>query len=272
MPAPLALNRVDLGDEVVISWGGRALFVYGRSDRALRNLALVTLGNAGVRGVELAELFGVRPEWVSRLRREAREHGSAGLVAPMGRPRKLDADGIARVYRLADEGTPGVRIAEAMGVSEATISRLLSARPRSKPERLDLDDVESDESGPTEDGTDTDTDTGSDGYETDGTDYTAGTDDEDEDEEEEEEEEEEEGADGGGIEGGIGLGRIGSGEVDCLYAGAMLLHGFLDRVASGVLEALGSGTARRYDTAGLVGAACFGFAGNDHRTLPRLDH
>jgi len=182
MPAPVALNRVDLGDEVVISWGGKALFVYDRSDRALRNLALVTLGNAGVRGVVLAELFGVRPEWVSRLRREAREHGSAGLVAPMGRPRRLDAAGIARVYRLADEGTPGVRIAEVMGVSAATVSRVLSARPRSEPVRLDLDDAEGDGIGAAEDVGDT----GTDGYDTDGYDTdgyeTDGTDDSDGDE------------------------------------------------------------------------------------------
>jgi len=39
MPAPLALNRLDLGDEVVISWGGKARFVYGRSDRALLSRA-----------------------------------------------------------------------------------------------------------------------------------------------------------------------------------------------------------------------------------------
>ena len=247
MPAPLALNRVDLGDEVVISWGGKALFVYGRSDRALRNLALVTLGNAGVRGVELAELFGVRPEWVSRLRREAREHGSAGLVAPMGRPRRLDAAGVAKVYRLADEGVPGVRIAEAMGVSGATISRLLSRRPHSKPERLGFDDAGTDGDYTDGDCTDGDCTDGDDGEGDDG-----GI------------EGEEEGCDGegddGGVEGGGGLGRIGSGEVDCLYAGAMLLHGFLDRVASGVLEAIPSGSARRYDAAGLVGAACFGFA------------
>jgi len=182
MPAPVALNRVDLGDEVVISWGGKALFVYDRSDRALRNLALVTLGNAGVRGVVLAELFGVRPEWVSRLRREAREHGSAGLVAPMGRPRRLDAAGIATVYRLADEGTPGVRIAEVMGVSAATVSRVLSARPRSEPVRLDLDDAEGDGIGAAEDVGDT----GTDGYDTDGYDTdgyeTDGTDDSDGDE------------------------------------------------------------------------------------------
>jgi len=94
--------------------------------------------------VALAELFGVRPEWVSRLRRETREHGSAGLVAPMGRPRRLEAAGIAKVYRLADEGVLGVRIAEGDGGFWRTISRLLSRRPRSKPERLGFDDAGTD--------------------------------------------------------------------------------------------------------------------------------
>ncbi len=145
MPAPFSLTRVTLGDEVVIAWGGRALFVYDSADRALRNLAIVALSDAGVRGVELAELFGIRPEWVSRLRREAREHSSAGLLPPMGRPRKLDAEGVAKVYRLADEDASGVQIAKQIGVSEATISRVLSRRPRPKPETLGFEDDSDDD-------------------------------------------------------------------------------------------------------------------------------
>jgi hypothetical protein len=57
------------------------------------------------------------------------------------------------------------------------------------------------------------------------------------------------------------LPRTGKGEVDSAYAGAMLLHPFLDRVgAEDILSALPSPACRRYDATGLMLSTTFGFA------------
>ncbi|MDQ6949174.1 MAG: hypothetical protein M3256_23675 [Actinomycetota bacterium] len=232
MPAALRLRRQAVGTEVVVSYGGAVLAVYDRADRGMRNLAIVALRRAGVAGVEVAALFGVRPERVSRLYRGAKEGGAASLVPPMGRPSKLGAIGLKQAYALADSGQTGTEIAAALGVSEATISRQLRRRPGPAPEALDFD-------GTADDGSEGEVEVEVDG---------GG-----------EEEEEEDGGEDGGE--GSSIPRIGAGEVGCAYAGAMLLHGFLDRVGAGaVLAALPSGPARRYDAASLVLSATFAFS------------
>jgi hypothetical protein len=58
----------------------------------------------------------------------------------MGRPRKLDRGGVARAYEMSDQGVTGSEIAKALGVSEATISRLLARRPAREFERPELID------------------------------------------------------------------------------------------------------------------------------------
>jgi len=232
MPGALELRRYAVGKEVVVSYGGAVLAVYDRDDRGMRNLAVVALRRAGVAGVEVAALFGVRPERVSRLCRAADEGGAASLVPPMGRPPKLGATGLKRAYDMADAGRTGTEIAAALGVSEATISRWLQRRPHPKPEPLDLD-------GTVEDGEDG-------GPRAD--DISGGGDDGPDD-----------GPDDGEDE--VPIPRTGAGERGCAYAGAMLLHGFLDRVGAGaVLATLPSGPARRYDAASLVLSASFAFS------------
>ncbi len=154
---------------------------------------------------------------------------------------------MARAYALADELRSGAYIAVELGVSEATISRLLARRPRPQPEQLDLD-------GPP----DTDTDAEAGDGETGEAPAEGGEGEEREagrpDDEQQQQEEEEEGSGGG-------LARIVDGDRSCAYAGAMLLHGFLGRVGAGaVLGCLPSGSARRYDATGLVLSAMFGFA------------
>jgi helix-turn-helix protein len=136
MPAPLTLRLEALGESVVVSYGGRALAVYERGDQGMRNLAIVSLTRAGVPGVEVAALFGVRPEHVSRLRRQAAEGGARALLPPRGRPSKLDARARARAHELSDRGVAGSDIARTLGVSEATISRLLARRAAGEAPRL----------------------------------------------------------------------------------------------------------------------------------------
>jgi transposase len=118
-----------VGENVVVSYGGRVLVCYERGDQGMRNLAIVSLTRAGVKCVEVGRLFGMRPEHVSRLRGQVAENGSGALVRPMGRPRKLDRGAVARAYEMSDRGLAGSEIARTLGVSEATISRLLARRP-----------------------------------------------------------------------------------------------------------------------------------------------
>src|ERR1700693_3641649 len=102
MPAPFTLSKTTVGGETVISWGRRAVFVFDPADRGMRNLAIVALTEAGATGVEVARLFGLRPEYISRLRAKAAVGGSAALVAPMGRPRALARAGVNQAYAMAD--------------------------------------------------------------------------------------------------------------------------------------------------------------------------
>ena len=75
MPAPLELRLEVVGEYVVVSYGGRALAVYERGDQGMRNLAIVSLTQAGVKCVEVGRVFGMRPEHVSRLRGRVAEQG-----------------------------------------------------------------------------------------------------------------------------------------------------------------------------------------------------
>ena len=235
MPAPFKLSKAMVNGEMVVSWGRRAVFVFDPADLGMRNLAIVALTSAGVSGIEVAALFELRPEYISRLRGKAIKGGSAALISPMGRPRVLGEAGIARAYAMADANRSGTEIATAIGVSTATVSRLLARRVRPEPEQLQLgttgEVVEPEQADNEESG---------------------GEDNPSEDVKASDRTEEEDGP---------VVARIGEGTRPCAYAGAMLLHGFLERVGAGaVLGALPSGTARRYDATATVLAATFGFA------------
>ena len=281
MPAPLELGLEVVGQDVVVSYGGRALAMYERGDQGMRNLAIVSLTRAGVKCVEAGRLFGMRPEHVSRLRGLVAEGGSGALVRPMGRPRKLDRRGVARAYEMSDQGVTGAEIATALCVSEATISRCLARRPAREVERLEL--IEPDRADTNPDAAsdaaqivDVDVDVGvgvvgtvSDIALADGEQGTVGcahaaaagvpivvADDADAD-----------GQDDGEDDGGVGVVdrpvgvRIADGGGRCGYAGAMLLHPFLDRVGAGeVFSALDSGPSRRFDSAAVALTGTFAFA------------
>lgn len=245
MPRSFQLCVEAVGDSVVVSYGGRALAVYESGDQGMRNLAIVSLTRAGVPGVEVAALFGIRPEHVSRLRRQAAQGGSQALLPPRGRPSKLDARARTRAYAMSDQGLAGAEIATALHVSEATISRLLARRPAGEAERLPVS-----EPGAVSDAADV-----SDTCEVNGPDVTVA-----------------EIADGaeltvevtGPVEVGDGdeaAARIGEGSGRSVYAGAMLLHPFLERVGTGeVFGALDSGAARSYDSTAVALAGVFAFA------------
>ena len=247
MPPSFELCLEAVGDSVVVSYGGRALAVYERGDQGMRNLAIVSLTRAGVPGVEVAALFGIRPEHVSRLRRHAAEGGARALLPPRGRPSKVDARALARAYEMSDQGVSGSAIAQSLGVSEATISRLLARRPGRGVERLPVSEP-GEVSGPA--GV---TDTGGvtvaeiANHTAEMTEVDVAVADVSEPVEM--------------VEGGGTPARIGEGSCRSVYAGAMLLHPFLEKVgAGGVLSVLDSGRSRSYDTTAVVLAAMFAFA------------
>ena len=283
MPPALELRLEAVGDGVVVSYGGRALAWYERGDRGMRNLAIVSLTNAGVAGVEVARLFGVRPEHVSRLRRQAAEGGSAGLLPRMGRPVKLDQAAVKRAYEMSDRGVAGCEIANTLGVSGALISRLLARRPVGEVDRLPLTDTGDGQTGDaTEigDGAEvSDATEVGDGAETgeatkigDGADTGEATEMGDGSDESVidavREGEWIDRGDLGDAVDGVGGGedwqpaaRVSEGGRRSVYAGAMLLHPFLEKVGVGeVLSALGSGPARSYDTTSVALSSVFAFA------------
>jgi hypothetical protein len=273
MPPSFALRLEAVGDSVVVSYGGRALAVYEQGDPGMRNLAIVSLTRAGVPGVEVAALFGIRPEHVSRLRRQAAEGGSRALLPPRGRPRKLERGALARAYEMFDQGVTGSKIARSLGVSEATISRVLARRPARQAQRLDLTVPEVSDVGEASDiakasdiaeatGTAvevSDTAEASDTAETTDIDTAVGDSAEVSDSADTAEvPDAAEASDAAAV--GVAA-RIGEGGGRSVYAGAMLLHPFVERVGAGaVFAALASGPARCYDTTAVALASTFAFA------------
>ncbi len=248
MPPAMELRLEALGENVVVSHGGRALAMYERGDRGMRNLAIVSLTRAGVAGVEVARLFGIRPEHVSRLRRQADEDGAWGLLPVRGRPAKLDAAARGRAFAFSAAGMAGSEIARRLGVSAATVSRLLATR-RIEPERLVVETFPSNaEPEPAEASVAVvSVQAAANGDSV--TDRPARE------------------ADAAGE-----LARLGEGGGRSAYCGAMLLHPFLEKVGAGrVLCALESGPARAYDTtavalAGMLASAlgCSSLEGSKH--------
>ncbi len=223
--------RLHRGDGVVtVAWGARVLFRFDEADTGMRNLAMVALAEAGVAGTEVAALFGLSADYFSKLRVRARRRGSAELVRPMGRPPKLTGADVAKARRWAGEGVSGREIARRLGVSDATVSRALAGAGVA----LELVPAPVDDDIPEISDDDTAAVAAAHGPDV--------------------------ADDAGEVEVG-GAARLEGAEAGCRYAGAMLLHPFLDLVGAGdVLGGLGSGPARRYDTTSVGLCAMFGLA------------
>ncbi|MGH2864146.1 MAG: putative transposase [Solirubrobacteraceae bacterium] len=252
MPEPFSYWRAHQEGQLVVGYGPRVLFRFDEQDVGMRNLAVVALTEAGARGKEVAALFGLSAVHVSRLRRRAADGGSRGLVPPRGAPRKLSVAAAGRAVALSEAGHSGAEIARRLGVSEATISRLLARRrPAAVQGELGLDEQgEGSEPGRDEPVASGEERAGGEG--------------------EALAEEQPTGALAAGraesappVEpvDGAPIARLGAVEVRSRYAGAMLLHPFLERLgAEDVLGSLPAGPARRYDAPALVLASAFGFA------------
>ncbi len=228
------LHRAD--GTVTVTWGPRVLFRFDEADTGMRNLAMVALADAGVAGTVVAALFGLSADYFSKLRVRARRLGSAELVRPMGRPPKLTGSDMTKARRWAAEGVTGTEIARRLGVSDATVSRALAGagvalvlvtEPVEDDDDLNGDDTRGDDTR---------------GDDLNGDDAEVADDER------------------GDAEVGDTV-RLEKAVAGSRYAGAMLLHPFLDLVGAGdVLGRLGSGPARRYDTTTVALCAMFGLA------------
>ena len=82
MPEPADLRRFEHGDREIVAVGPRVLFCYPAADAGMRKMAVVTLTGLGFAVGRVAQVMGLRREYVSRLRTAAAAEGSAGLVRP----------------------------------------------------------------------------------------------------------------------------------------------------------------------------------------------
>jgi len=196
-------------------------------------LAIVALTDAGRRVDEVAEVFGLTATYVSMLRGRAARQGLAGLVRRRGRPPKLNARQQVQAARWAGQGRSQEWIGQRFGVARSVIGRVLAdagpvpVQPSLSPaEPADAELVETDLP-----------------------------------QVEFSEVEPAEAAVPASERAGGGSARIEVGRHPCRYAGAMLLHAYLDRVGAGqVFATVAGGPARRYDDLAVLSTVALGFA------------
>jgi transposase len=130
MPGPEPLRLLTHQGETVVLSGRLVLFRFAVADIGMRRLAMVALTQAGQSVKAVAQAFEVHPNYLSTLRKTAREEGSAGLVKAQGRPVKLTPAQREQVRRWSEQGVTGQEIARRLQVSDSMISRLVGAGPR----------------------------------------------------------------------------------------------------------------------------------------------
>ncbi len=239
MPEPGVLRLVSHDGHVQLTVGRSLLYRYESGDIGMRNLAIVALTDAGRRVDEVASVFGLSATYVSILRGHARRDGSAGLVRRRGRRPKLSGRQVGRVRTWAAQGWTQQSIADRLGVSQSVISELL-ARVGPAPVQAALP-------------------------------ATCGTQTVEPVEIVEPVDVEVSGPDSEPVlaepvlapptSALPGSARVTTGGYRCRYAGAMLLHPYLDLVgAAGIFATVTGGPARRYDDPGVLTTATLAFA------------
>jgi transposase len=262
MPGPEPLRLLTHQGETVVLSGRLVLFRFAVADIGMRRLAMVALTQAGQSVKAVAQAFEVHPNYLSTLRKTAREEGSAGLVKAQGRPVKLTPAQREQVRRWSEQGVTGQEIARRLQVSDSMISRLVGAGPRMPGSVQDefpgtvVDDPVVDD--PVVDDPVVDDPVVDDPVVADRELPAA-----------------EPAAPavepGNGLDGGrrgvvVGSSRLGAAGVDSRYAGAMLLHAFYDRVGAAAVFAPLSGAgpaparSRRFDDVALLTATSVAFA------------
>ena len=249
MPEPGVLRRMVEAGQCVVVFGRAVVYRYDVADLGMRNLAIMALTDAGRRADEVAAVFGLTATYVSILRGRAGRQGSAGLVKRRGRPDKLDARKKAQVQRWSAQGRSQQWIADQFGVARSLIGRVLAelgpapVQPPLSPEEAGSSTAEQTTVEPTDVVVVVEDDVEQVPPVVAVTDELA------------------EGELPASVLGAAGSARIGVGSYRCRYAGAMLLHAYLDRIgAEQVFATVTGGPARRYDDLAVLSTATLGFA------------
>jgi len=238
MPEPTALRLRISGGQVLVTRGRWLLYRYDVGDTGMRNLAIVAMTDAGCRVDEVAAVFGLSATYVSILRGRAKTAGSAGLVRRRGRPPKLSDRQSSQARAWAGQGWTQQGIADRLGVAQSVISELLARKGPLPSQQALLEPEDSEPGGAT---------TGA-GPSMEGPACT-----------------EHAGTEHAGTEpvaaSPAGSARISTGTRSCRYAGAMLLHAYLDRVGTeAIFNTVTGGPARRYDDLAVLSTATLGLA------------
>ena len=85
MPSPRDLHLHRAAGRAVVLVGPTVVAEYGETDLAMRNMAIVTLRRVGFPGWRVAEVFGLTPTYVARLKSAASRRGAAALAGQDGR-------------------------------------------------------------------------------------------------------------------------------------------------------------------------------------------
>ena len=133
MPSPRDLRLHRAAGRVVVLVGSAVVAEYAEGDLTMRNMVIVTLRRVGFPGWRVAEVFGLTPTYVARLKTAAARGGAAALAGQggRGRPRALgqDEQELARQWR--EQGESDLEIGRRLGVAGTTVARRLAARPAS---------------------------------------------------------------------------------------------------------------------------------------------
>ena len=131
MPSPRDLHLHRAAGRVVVLAGSAVVAEYGETDLAMRNMVIVTLRRVGFPGWRVAEVFGLTPTYVARLKSAAARDGAAALAGQdgPGRPRALGEDkrDLARQWR--EQGESDLEIGRRLGVAGTTVARRLAGQP-----------------------------------------------------------------------------------------------------------------------------------------------
>jgi len=238
------LYRFSAGDETVVGFGQRVVFRYANGDIAMRNLAICALCDGGTTGIEVARVFGLSREQVSRVHARAEREGSAGLVLPRGRPPKLSGRQVATARRWAGEGRTQREIAKRLGVAQSVVSEVLAKTgPVLVQEQFvagtDVADKDAGNKDRDDDGPSNDDSPSNESVESAGAAASASAAD----------------------QPVPALARVATGVHPSRYAGASLLYPYLEMAgAADVLSTLSGGPARLYDDLSVLSCAVMAFA------------